>query len=66
MEVTINGKAQTIADDSTVMDLLVSLDVSPKTVIVEHNGRILKRDRFADTSLEEGDQLELIQIVGGG
>jgi thiamine biosynthesis protein ThiS len=42
------------------------LNVPPKGVIVERNGEILPRDMFQQVILEDGDQLELIRLVGGG
>jgi sulfur carrier protein len=66
MDITINGKPRSVADGGTILELLQSLEVSPEAVIVERNGRILKRPGFADARVEPGDRLELIQIVGGG
>ncbi len=66
MDVTINGKPRTIDKGDTILKMLESLNISPEGVIVEHNGRILKRPLFNEARVEAGDRLELIQIVGGG
>ena len=66
MDITINGKPRSVADGGTILELLQSLEVSPKAVIIEHNGHIIKGPDFADTRVAPGDRLELIQIVGGG
>ena len=33
---------------------------------VEHNFIVVKRDRYADTPVGEGDQIEIVNFVGGG
>jgi sulfur carrier protein len=40
--------------------------VNPVLVAVEHNGDIVKRDRFGEVLLADGDRLEIIHMVGGG
>jgi len=35
-------------------------------VAVELNREIVPRDRWGDTSLKEGDRLEIVHFVGGG
>jgi sulfur carrier protein len=66
MEITLNGKTKVVVDNIQLTALIESLDISPSTVIVEHNGEILKPKSFLDVTLKNGDRLELIQIVGGG
>jgi sulfur carrier protein len=50
----------------TVADLLVHLDVDARRVAVEHNLAVLKRARFGTTDVHEGDQVEIVNFVGGG
>jgi thiamine biosynthesis protein ThiS len=35
-------------------------------VVVERNGEIIARDRLAETSVDEGDTLEIVQMMAGG
>jgi thiamine biosynthesis protein ThiS len=62
----VNGKSREIASGSNVLDLLSSLNLHEKLVVVEHNGTILKRGSFADTVLLTGDTVEIAHFVGGG
>ena len=41
-------------------------DLDPDLVVVERNGRILRREEFDRTALEPGDELEIVHFVGGG
>ncbi len=68
MRVTIklNGDAYEVAGRLTVSDLLLRLEIDPRRVAVERNLTVLKRDAFGSTSVEEGDEIEIVNFVGGG
>jgi thiamine biosynthesis protein ThiS len=66
IHIKVNGEPRHVPDGLTVEELLRSLDLQPKLVVVEHNGDILRRDRYSDVRVEPGDALELVHFVGGG
>ncbi|MDP8922412.1 MAG: sulfur carrier protein ThiS [Chloroflexota bacterium] len=66
MQLTVNGKGRQLDGPLTLLGLLERLGVDPRIVAVEHNGEIVKRDRYAETSLADGDRLEVVRMVGGG
>jgi thiamine biosynthesis protein ThiS len=66
MQLTVNGKPRDTQGAGTIKDFLEANGVNPALVAVEHNGEIIRRDRFDDVALAEGDQLEIIHMVGGG
>jgi len=66
MNVLVNGEKRDVAPDITVAQLLDTLKVIPERVVVEVNLTILKRAQHAQTILKEGDQVEIVQFVGGG
>ncbi len=66
IQVTVNGEEREIPAGSTVRELLESLELHPKLVVVERNREILKRDSYGDVEVEAGDVLELVHFVGGG
>ncbi|HVF74526.1 MAG TPA: sulfur carrier protein ThiS [Acidimicrobiales bacterium] len=66
MEVIANGSAVKLPDDATVADLLASMGLGGKWVLVERNGEPVKRAELATTALAEGDRLELVRAVAGG
>ena len=64
---TINGAQREIPDTWSLADLLGSLDLDPRLVVVEHNGTILRdRESFPRVSLARNDILEIVHFVGGG
>jgi sulfur carrier protein len=46
--------------------LIGELGLKDDRVAVEHNGEIVPRDGWAETSLNGGDRLEVVHFVGGG
>lgn len=64
--VRVNGENREISDGLTVDGFLRSLQLQPAMVVVERNGDILRRERYGEIRVEEGDALELVHFVGGG
>jgi sulfur carrier protein len=62
---SVNGESQSI-DSANLAAFLDNLSLSGKRVAVEKNGEIVPRSRYPDTSLADGDQLEIVVAVGGG
>jgi thiamine biosynthesis protein ThiS len=67
VSITVNGKERRVPSGWTLAELLSSLGLDPRTVVVERNGTIL-RDRAAFDSIELGpdDNIEIVHFVGGG
>ena len=63
--VQINGESQTLPP-CTVADLLAARGLAGKRVAVERNGTIVPRSLHAQTTLADGDRLEIVVAVGGG
>jgi thiamine biosynthesis protein ThiS len=66
MTIILNGDPYELAGPVTVSDLLVRLDINARRVAVERNFEVLKRSRFDQTEVREGDQIEIVNFVGGG
>ncbi|HEY3133020.1 MAG TPA: sulfur carrier protein ThiS [Gemmatimonadaceae bacterium] len=64
---TVNGAERRSPAGWTVADLLASLDLDARTVVIERNGTILRdRSSFAMIELAADDKLEIVHFVGGG
>jgi sulfur carrier protein len=66
MRVQVNGEPRELASGSTIAGLLASLGLEGRPVAVERNTEIVPRAQHAATLLADGDQLEVVQFVGGG
>jgi sulfur carrier protein len=64
--ITLNGDRFELAGPVTVSSLLARLDIDARRVAVEHNLVVLKRAAFDTTVVHEGDQVEIVNFVGGG
>jgi len=64
--IVLNGEPLTTPEGQTVLGLLEQLRLDPSRVAVELNRRIVKQPRWADTVLQPGAEIEVVQFVGGG
>ena len=67
VSITVNGKERRVPAGWTLSELLSSLGLDARTVVIERNGTIL-RDRASFASIELGpdDNIEIVHFVGGG
>ncbi len=66
MKITLNGKEKEISADTTIQQLLDSLGLTGKPVVIEHNKiAIFPRD-YPNICFKENDQIEIINIAAGG
>ncbi len=66
MTITLNGDPFLVPGPLTVTELLERLEIDPRSVAVERNFAVVKRDHYATTAIGEGDQIEVVNFVGGG
>ncbi|MCA9145426.1 MAG: sulfur carrier protein ThiS [Planctomycetaceae bacterium] len=66
MNIKFNGESRQVRDYITIAELLEELTLDPRRVAVEVNLELAPRDRHGETTLNEGDQLEVVTLVGGG
>jgi thiamine biosynthesis protein ThiS len=66
MKLQINGEARDFNPPLTLAALLEQLEMKADRVAIELNRSIVARDLWANTSLAEGDRLEIVHFVGGG
>ena len=65
MRIQVNGDTREVAA-RTVLGLVQELGFDVRKVAVERNLAIVPKSLHAETPLEEGDRIELVQFVGGG
>ncbi len=66
MFIYLNGKKEEIEDDMSISRLLERKKIRPEVVTVELNGHIIGREKFKDTLLDEGEEVEFVYYMGGG
>jgi thiamine biosynthesis protein ThiS len=66
LTIRLNGEPFEIAGPVTISALLAELKIDPRLVAVEHNLVVIKRQRYDTTQIGEGDEVEIVNFVGGG
>ena len=66
MTIRLNGEPYEIAGPVTLSALLESLDIDARRVAVEYNLVVINRDAYPTTALNEMDEVEIVNFVGGG
>jgi sulfur carrier protein len=67
MKLTLNGTESESPNGLTVSILSGEEQVkTPEIMSVELNGQILKRSKFEETVLKEGDKIEFLFFAAGG
>lgn len=66
IRLTINGAERRFAPPITVRGLVGEMGIAGKRIAIERNGEIVPRSRYDETTLADGDRLEVVVAVGGG
>ena len=64
--IQVNGESRETAPGTTVRVLLDQLGLNAGRVAIEYNRLILAKVKWEETRVANGDQLEIVQFVGGG
>nr|WP_294999792.1 MoaD/ThiS family protein [uncultured Methanobrevibacter sp.] len=58
----LEEKCEIPNENYTIRDLLDEMELSPQTVVSKQNGELV----IEDTVIEDGDEIQLVQIIYGG
>jgi len=69
MKIKVNGEEKKIEldkENATLSKALNSMGYKPNTIVVELNNLIINSIKWEKVKLKDGDNLEIVSIVGGG
>ena len=66
MTIQLNGEPYELGNPVTITALLDLLAIDARTVAVEHNRVVVKRDAYGRITLNDRDEVEVVNFVGGG
>ena len=66
MTITLNGDAHELPEPVTVAALLRTLDIDARRVAVEVNLSVIKKTAYDTLVVGDGDEVEVVNFVGGG
>lgn len=64
--ITLNGEPRQLEPNTTLADLIASLDQPPQALATAVNGEFIPRDARAQHPLREGDAVFTFQPITGG
>lgn len=65
MNILLNGEARQVSA-TTVTELITEVGLAGQAVAVEVNRNLIPKRQHTQTPLQDGDQIELVTLVGGG
>ncbi len=66
MKIRLNDIELTLTTGQRLTELLAVQEIPPQGVAVALNGAVLPRGRWAETRLNDGDELHLFTAIAGG
>ncbi len=69
MKIKVNGEEKKIEldkENAFLSKALNSMGYKPNTIVVELNNLIINSIKWEKVKLKDGDNLEIVSIVGGG
>ena len=66
MRVNVNGEEREVPEHITLEALIEHLALTPERLAIERNREVVRRADWPQTTLSEGDKVEIIHFVGGG
>ncbi|MCX7821711.1 MAG: sulfur carrier protein ThiS [Brevinematales bacterium] len=67
MRAKINGEYIEFVNDVNLLDFIQKdKKLNPKSIVIEYNGKVLKKEEWQNTFIKDGDIIEIVHFVGGG
>jgi thiamine biosynthesis protein ThiS len=66
LQIRINGEHRRVEQGLTIAELVRELGFDPVRVAVERNLEVVPRSTLTEVSVEDGDDYEIVRLVGGG
>nr|YP_010330194.1 thiamine biosynthesis protein S [Porphyridium aerugineum]UNJ17910.1 thiamine biosynthesis protein S [Porphyridium aerugineum] len=66
IRIKLNGNFLSCSANMSICNLIDYLDFQANRIILEYNSKVLSSDMFVETVIKEGDNIEIVTIVGGG
>jgi thiamine biosynthesis protein ThiS len=66
LRININGEPRDVEPDTSLPQLIASLDLKAEQVAIELNREVVRRAEWDSTLLHADDKVEIVHFVGGG
>ncbi len=66
MNVKINGKQELLEEAGNLFNLVEKRRLNAERIVIEHNYKVVPREKWPAVMLNENDNIEIVSFVGGG
>jgi len=66
MQILLNGKAMSVAENTTAAKLVEQMGLNNQRMAMEVNRNILPRSEYENYIIRQNDSVEIVQAIGGG
>ena len=66
MTIRLNGDSREISGPLSISALLEQLEIDARRVAVELNTAVVKKAAYDSSVINDGDEVEIVNFVGGG
>ena len=66
IKIFINGDLSKFPQETNIVSVLESLNISSKHIAIEINENLVFRSDWQETNLKDGDKVEIVKAIGGG
>ena len=67
MQITLNNRPETIPGDVlTITDILKFKNYTFRMMVVKINGQLVKKNRYAEIVVKDGDDVQILHMISGG
>lgn len=66
MFILLNGKQKEVPDNISVKELVELLKLNEELIAVEVDGNIIRKSEYKNYLLKEGNEVEILTLIGGG
>lgn len=66
VKVILNGEERLFEAQTTLLKLVLDLELDIKKIAIEKDLEIINPERFAEVVIDEGSRIEIVHFIGGG
>lgn len=66
IRIYLNGESKVLHESLTLDKLVTLLKIEYKNIAIAHNYDVIPKSELCKTQIKDGDQIDIIQPVGGG
>ena len=67
MTITLNNRTENFKQESlSISELLKVKNFTFKFLVIKINGQLIKKDKYTEAKVSDGDKVDIIHMISGG